>query len=219
MTKLNLINNHWKPPPTFNFPLTEFGKTTSERRKFSASWLNRWSWLCYSKLHDGAFCLSCVLFGQETDHNCQKLNKLFKEPLTNWKSAATKLQDHHQHSTVHHDSMMRMMYFRTVMMGQRKGIDEQADKLRSERIEYNRSILRSISKTVILAGKQNLPLRGHRDDSQHYSSTNPGNFQALLNFRVDSGDTKLQHHFESAKKNATYRSKTVQNKLVKICGD
>jgi hypothetical protein len=120
-TKLNLINNDWKPPPTFNFPLTEYGKTCSERRKFTASWLNRWSWLCYSKLHDGAFCLSCVLFGQETGHNCQKLNKLFKEPLTNWKSAATKLQDHHQHSTIHHDSMMRMMHFRTVMMGERKG--------------------------------------------------------------------------------------------------
>ena len=29
-------------------------------------------------------------------------------------------------------------------------------------------------------------------DSQHYSFSNPGNFQALLNFRVDSGDTKLE---------------------------
>ena len=70
-----------------------------------------------------------------------------------------------------------------------------------------------------MAGRQNLLLRGHRDDSQHYSSKNPGNFQALLNFRVDSGDTKLQHHFQNAKKNATYRSKTVQNKLVKIYSD
>ena len=76
----------------------------------------------------------------------------------------------------------------------------------------------SITKTVILAGKQNLPLRGHRDDSQHYASPNPGNFQAFLDFRVDSGDTKLKQHFETGKKNATYRSKTIQNKLVKICG-
>ena len=35
---------------------------------------------------------------------------------------------------------------------------------------------------------------------------------------MDSGDTKLKKHFETGKKNTTYRSKTIQNKLVKICG-
>ena len=40
----------------------------------------------------------------------------------------------------------------------------------------------------------------------------------LLNFRIEAGDTKLKHHFENAQKTATYRSKTIQNKLVKICG-
>ncbi|CAB3995989.1 Hypothetical predicted protein [Paramuricea clavata] len=54
-TKFNLINNHWKPPPDFNFPSSE-----TSRRKFCASWLHRRSWLCYSKLYNGAFCLSCV---------------------------------------------------------------------------------------------------------------------------------------------------------------
>ena len=67
-------------------------------------------------------------------------------------------------------------------MGESKGIDEQADKLRNKHIEYNRSILSSITKTVVLAGRQNCALRGHQDDSQHYSSPNPGNFQAFLDF-------------------------------------
>ena len=212
-TKFNLINNHWKPPPDFNFPSSE-----TSRRKFCASWLHRWSWLCYSKLYNGAFCLSCVLFGHQTGHNGSKLSKLFKEPLTNWQSAATKLEKHQKQSVIHHDSMLRLVQFRSVMTGETKGIDEQADNMRSARVQYNRDILSSITKTVILAGKQNLPLRGHRDDSQHYASPNPGNFQAFLDFRVDSGDTKLKQHFETGKKNATYRSKTIQNKLVKICG-
>ena len=115
--------------------------------------------------------------------------------------------------------MLHMVHLKSVMTGETKGIDEQVDTLRSARIQYNRDILSSITKTVILAGKQNCSLRGHRDDSLHYSSTNPGNFQAFLNFRVDAGDTKLGKHFETAKKNATYRSKTIQNKLIKICGD
>ena len=72
--------------------------------------------------------------------------------------------------------------------------------------------------TNVLAGRQNFALRGHRDDSQHYSSTNPGNFQALLDFQISAGDTILAEHFRKAKKNATYHSKTTQNKLVKICG-
>ena len=105
------------------------------------------------------------------------------------------------------------------MMGETKGIDEQADTLRSARMKENREILGFITKTVILTDRQNMALQGHRDNSQHYSSSNPGNIQALLNFRVDAGDTKLQEHFESGNKNATYRSKTIQNKLIKICGD
>ncbi len=213
-TKLSLINNHWRPPPDFKFPSSE-----TSRRKFCASWLNRWSWLCYSKLYDGAFCLSCVLFGHQTGHNGSKLSKLFKEPLTNWQSAVTRLERHQKHSDIHRDSMLRLVQFRSVMTGETKGTDEQADNMRSARIQYNRDILSSIIKTVILAGRQNLSLRGHRDDSQHYVSSNPGNFQAFLNFRVDSGDTKLKQHFETGKKNATYRSKTIQNKLIKICGN
>ncbi|XP_028404101.1 zinc finger MYM-type protein 1-like [Dendronephthya gigantea] len=99
------------------------------------------------------------------------------------------------------------------------GIDEQTDRMRSACIQQNRSILTSITKTILLAGKQNIALRGHRDDSKYYLSTNPGNFQSLLDFRVDAGDETLQRHFESGNKNATYRSKTIQNKLIKVSGD
>ena len=91
--------------------------------------------------------------------------------------------------------------------------------MRSERIIYNRTILHAMVETVIVAGCQNFALRGHRDDSQHYTSTNAGKFQALLNYRVSGGDTILGEHFKKANKNATYHSKTVQNKLVKICGE
>ena len=217
-TKHNIINNHWRPPSTYNFPVRDFGSKKPDLRKFCLNWLCRWPWLRYSKLYDGAFCLCCVLFGKETGHNGTKLSNLFKEPLTNWKSAARRLEDHEKNSVVHRDSMVRLSSFENVMSGKTKGIDEQADRLKSERIDYNRKILRAMVETVILAGRQNFALRGHRDDSQHYTSTNPGNFQALLNYRISGGDLDLSHHFQTAKKNATYRSKTIQNKLVKICG-
>ena len=71
---------------------------------------------------------------------------------------------------------------------------------------------------MVVCGRQNLALRGHSDDSKYFNSPNCGNFQALLNFRVSSGDSILKNHFDSTAKNATYRSKTTKKKLVQICG-
>ena len=41
----------------------------------------------------------------------------------------------------------------------------------------------------------------------------------MLDFRVDSGNEVLKQHFENAPRNATYRSKTVQNDLISCCGE
>ena len=87
-TKLNLINNHWKPTKSFSFPCL------SLRQEFCLTWLDPWSWLCHSYVFNGTFCLSCILFGKKTGHNGSKLKKLFKEQLTNWQSAASKLEQH-----------------------------------------------------------------------------------------------------------------------------
>ena len=70
--------------------------------------------------------------------------------------------------------MLRLALFRSVISGETKGIDEQADNLRSARIEHNRDISTSINKTDVLTGRQNLSLRGHRHDSTHYFSANSG---------------------------------------------
>ena len=85
----------------------------------------------------------------------------------------------------------------------------------------NRSKLSSIVKTVIFCGQQNISLRGHRDDSRHVtdSESNLGNFQALMQFRIDAGDKVLEEHFKTSGKNCTYRSKITQNELIEVCGD
>ena len=63
-------------------------------------------------------------------------------------------------------------------------------------------------------------LRGYRDDSSHLdeSSGNPGNLQALLNFRVEAGDKVLANHFANGPRNATYRFKKIQNEIVEVLG-
>ena len=62
-------------------------------------------------------------------------------------------------------------------------------------IVENREKMKSIVKTVIFCGQNNIPLRGKRDDSNLH-----GNFQALLEFRIDSDDVKLKEHLKNAPK-------------------
>ena len=64
-------------------------------------------------------------------------------------------------------------------------------------------------------------MRGHRDDHTCLGDAphaNPGNFIALLNFRIKSGDAILADHLKSCSGNAFYTSKTIQNQLIAVCG-
>ncbi len=75
----------------------------------------------------------------------------------------------------------------------------------------------------MLCGKQNIPLRGHRDDGSLFlddeSIVKNGNFRALLNYRIEAGDRVLREHLQSCDKNATYISKTVQNQIIQVIGN
>ena len=45
-----------------------------------------------------------------------------------------------------------------------------------------------------------------------------GNLIKCLGYRIRGGDTELENHFKSCKKNASYISKTSQNELIYCCG-
>ena len=74
-------------------------------------------------------------------------------------------------------------------------------------------------------GKQNISLRGHREqplsalDVHVEPSNNPGNFCALLNFRVEAGDSVLGDHFQSSQLSSQYISPQIQNDLIICTGD
>ena len=96
------------------------------------------------------------------------------------------------------------------MKSKQKSIGEQLNTAMAARIESNRQKLYPIIKAIIFCGKQNI-LRGHWEDM---SLPNPGNFRALLNFRVESGDQVLKDHLQKAPRNATYISNTIQNEII-----
>ena len=166
-----------------------------------------------------AFCIPCVFFGRNIGPNASKLDRLVKRPLIDWCSASTKLKDHQLKSEVHKTAVESMQHFYKVMSHVEKSIDQVYDEKVSNAITLNRLKLKSIAQTVMLCGRQNFPLRGHRDDAKYYDSGDCGNFQALLDFRVESGDCIIEDHFKTPPRNATFRSKTVQNELICCCAD
>ena len=97
-------------------------------------------------------------------------------------------------------------------------IDLQINNLLQQQITTNREILKPLFKTIIFCGKKNnIALRGTRDDNPR-NATLSGNFQALLEFRIDSGDQTLKYHLEAAPRNASYNTKTIENEIIATVG-
>ena len=183
--RLDFLENVWKPNYSFQFPTTViYGK----KRKFNVKWLEVFPWLAYSSNVDGVFCLPCVLFGRRVGDNASKLDKLMRAPLVNWSSAIQRFTDHGQNSEIHKTAVATMFKFKQIMKGKGKSILEIQGQIVDGIVSKNRKKIESIAKTVLLCARQNIPLRGHRDDSKYYEGQDCGNFQALLDFRVDSGD-------------------------------
>ena len=84
------------------------------------------------------------------------------------------------------------------MSAQQLDIQQRMSKSLVETISMNHQKLSSIMKTILFCGQQNIALRGHRDSALDIErdvddSQNHGNFVALLNFRIDAGDSVLEH--------------------------
>ena len=77
---------------------------------------------------------------------------------------------------------------------------------------------------MLLCGRQNIPLRGHTDnltdvESDSQQDANHGNFHALLQFRIEAGDTVLREHLAHGSRNAMYMSSVIKNQIIDILAD
>lgn len=220
--KLTVLNNCWEPDSNFKFPISISNKGQVHTRRFFHPWLEKNKWLAYSKTEDAAYCKVCVLFSPREVgmRSSQPAGNFVTKGFNNWKKATEKFKQHVS-SQYHEDASERSRLFLDVMQGKIVSVDEAVDKGKAAQILKNRAILRSIIETVILCGRQNLPLRGHRDHGQlDLTSSHPdneGNFKALLRFKVQAGDKVLEQHITSCAKNATYTSWNVQNQILDAC--
>ena len=183
---------------------------SNSKRHFVWSWLKRFPWLAYSKYLNGTFCLPCVSLGVQCGKDTNKLEKLYKSPLTLWTSAISRFTKHASGKCeMHNLAVIAMENFLRNMRKERVPINLRTNYLLQQKISRNHEILKSLLETIIFCGKNNIALGGRRDNDPQNASLS-GNFHALLEFRIDRGDQTLQHHLETAPRNATYISKPLK---------
>ena len=214
--KYEISRHHFKPGPNFRFPVTNYAGMS---RTFQISSLEKYHGLVYSSSRQGAFGVYCCLFGEHG------LGQLVTKPMTHMVHAHQNLAEHFgtkekAGKKSHLNAKERALTFLQLMESKRPDVHSQMCTGVAERIEKNRQIVKSLMKCILICGRQNLDLRGLRDDSQYLNGkTNPGNFQSLVDFRVDAGDQDLINNFTSSGKNCTYRSKTIQNEKIDVLKD
>jgi len=158
-----LLKDVWKPDVDFKFPKDKHNTT------FEYHWFAEFSWLVYSKILDGAFCLFCVLFGSETsERNSSWLKKLYREPYRNWKKALGNFREHENKSPIHKLSLERQLAFcKVFILKSKKSIGQERSEVLQGRVDKNIKKLKVILQTVLFCGMQNIPLHGHRDDNKY----------------------------------------------------
>ncbi len=152
----------------------------------------------------------------------KELGIFVTKPFTNFKKVIEKLDEHFHRKKFHKIAVEAAMTFMQIQNRRMLSIDQQLSMQRRTTVAQNRLRLHSIVETIIFCGRQGIPLRGHRDDHTCVDTdplANHGNFLALLQFRIQAGDTVLSEHLQTAASNALYTSKTIQNEIVATCGN
>lgn len=120
-------------------------------------------------------------------HRATKLNHLVLCPLTKFNKLTGKDGALSQHNThiYHINAVSSAVDFIANKDKPELDIRNQIDQKRKELVLENRQRLIPIIESIIFLGRQNISLRGHRDDgaiNQLDSTSNEGNFRELLRY-------------------------------------
>jgi len=88
--------------------------------------------------------------------------------------------------------------------------------------DQNKTRLRHVIKVVELCGRQELPLRCHRDCGRFRTEEpdhNDGVFRSALRLRLDAADEAINDSFKNAPRNVSYISWQTQKKIISLFGN
>ncbi|KAF0753351.1 zinc finger MYM-type protein 1-like [Aphis craccivora] len=168
--KLEILNNIWVPESNYIFP-----KVGNRNLKFQYQWLQKWHWLAYSSLLNGALCKFCVLYSRKKGGiGDQALGVLCTVQFNSWKNAIEKFSLHEM-KEYHKNCIITVQTLRhNVSM---------LDQSLKDKISFNRKLIIPVIETIILCGRQGLAMRGLNDSGPlalNFPIENDGNFRSIL---------------------------------------
>ena len=220
--KLNYLKNHYTPRTGYDKFITQTVMKGKDRKvktlTFQASWLQKYKWLIYSEAVRGGLCKYCILFPPK-DARISITGTLVTKPFQNLSKAGGKdgVLESHERLQYHKDAVEAATTYLRAAANPTETLPYLISERKQAIFDQNLRALECIVKSIILCGKQNLPLRGHRDDSISTAS-NKGNFLAILHL-ISEYDVSLREHLDTAMRNATGTSKTVQNEIINVIGN
>ena len=169
------------------------------------------SWLLYSNSHSGLYYFCCKLFQSRND-NSQFVSKPF---INFWHRNPCVFN--HENSKIHKQCFDKWKEL-ALSLELHQTIDKKMQDLMDKEKNKWREILRSVVEVIKFLCKHNLPLRGHREDS---NSRNQGNFLETLKL-LAKYNAIIKEHLSviqlSSKGMTMYLSPTIQNELIKLLG-
>ena len=198
-------------PIKTRYPSTMFSNVS---RCFSPAWYKSFQWLEYSVEKDACFCYPCRLFGSVSAIGSSRPETAFTLiGFKDWKHATGKkgILICHCNSLSHKESMVAWEQYR-VNSERGSSISNRINSSWETTIANNRHYIKTISEILLFCSRQEIGIRGHREDK---SSMNRGNILELLDL-VAKHDTIIQHKITNTPQNATYTSPQIQNDLLHI---
>lgn len=177
-TKHELLTNIWKPEMKYSFK----GDSTSKARCFRYDWLSTYSpWLSYSQKMKGPFCVFCVLFHSSSGHgDSYKQVQFVKKPCIKYKDFHKKACEH-KSSKTHIQCAENAVNFIKVFSNKGITVYNQINTFHKLLVDNNRKKIIPIISSLLFCGTQEIALRGKH--------SNEGNFNSLINFRIEAGDS------------------------------
>lgn len=227
LEKYNLLKNAFVPATHFKFPYSVHCKNQKDVKCFlSSKHFKSFPWLTYSNSLTGLFCKFCVLFAKSGGmHKLTPLNKFVLSPVQKYSKLLGKDGDLTTHNCAkyHIEAVIFGTDFVKMYENPQKEIRNLLDCKRLEQVKNNRDKLKSVINTIHFLGRQNIPLRGHRINSEITEDTeiNEGNLREFIRHRIETcgDDLMLKDHFESTTARSKYISPSIQNEIIDCCRD
>ena len=157
------MKNHTIPQPSEVIKqVVVQGKHKVKTLTFQLSWLDKFKWLAYSCNAGGGLCKYCVLFPPSigvVTSNATFVTKPFR------KAGGKKgLLQIHGTLQYHRNAAARAQAFLSVCQNPKSSIQHYISQQCKQQYKTNLHILSCIIKALLYCGRQNIGLRGHRDD-------------------------------------------------------